>query len=132
MSTVNRWSWGFLQIPSAPAAANISSPLRRSLGPSRNPSPLSCSALSLAGADGPVKDGRKSQQHPQNWAHLIFLKEYEGRSFRPCSANVDLWPPHHSANPVGGACTLWVKCAKEADENTGFAQHSSQPYLTLV
>lgn len=28
--------------------------------------------------------------------------------------------PHHSANPAGGACTLWVKCAEEADENAGF------------
>lgn len=28
--------------------------------------------------------------------------------------------PHYSANPAGGACTLWVKCAKEADKNTVF------------
>lgn len=77
VSTVNRWSLGFLQIPSAPGAANITSPLRRSLGPSRSPSHLSCFALSLTGADGPVKDGRKCQQHPHNWAHLVFPKEYE-------------------------------------------------------
>lgn len=75
MSIVNRWSLRFLQIPSAPAAANISSPSRRSLDPSRNQS--SSFALSLTGADGPVKDGRRCQQHPHNWAHVVFPKEYE-------------------------------------------------------
>lgn len=81
-SFVNRWSLGFLQIPSALAAASISSPLGRSLGPPRNPSHLCRFAASFTGPDGPVENGRMRQLHacqqlPQNWAHLIFPKEYK-------------------------------------------------------
>lgn len=125
MSTVNRWSLGLLQIPSAPAAGNISSPLRRSLGPSRNPSHLSCFALSLTGADGPAKDGRSVSSTPRTGDTSSFQRNMS-RVLQALLCKCGLVAtsarklPHRSANPAAGACTLWVKCEREADENTGF------------
>lgn len=86
-SIVNRWSLGFLQIPSAFAAASISTPLGRSLGPPRKLTHLCCFALSLTiRADVLVEKGRMHQQQPQNWARLIFPKEYkQGPSGFPLS-----------------------------------------------
>lgn len=73
-----------------------------------------------------MKDGRKCQQHPQNWGHLIFPKEYEQG---PSDLALQMWTCGHlcqkAASPqckssCRSTCALWVKHAKEADENTGF------------
>lgn len=107
-SIVNRWSLGFLQIPSALAAASISTPLGRSLGPPRNPSHLCCFALSLMRADGPMENSRTcqphaGQQHPQNWAHLIFPKEYK---WRPSGLTLPMWTCGYFFQK---ATSLWCK-----------------------
>lgn len=90
---VNRWSLGFLQIPSALAAASTSTPLGRSLGPPRNPRHLCCFALSLTGADGLVENGRTRQpvSSTPGLGTPDAAKGIQARSFGPHSANVDLW-----------------------------------------
>lgn len=54
-------AWGVLQIPSAPAAANISAPLQRGLGSSRNCGHFCWFTLCLVGADGQVRSGGPCQ-----------------------------------------------------------------------